>query len=102
MPDQEGDPFRSFLAELADGKRWELLRANGWEEFAERLSRLIVTLPPRRRQALMMLLFALSEGMITPQEAETWIARHDLERDDAVEAMIEWLRQLRPPSEQAE
>jgi hypothetical protein len=57
---------------LADGKRWELLRTEGWEEFSERLASLIVRLPARRRQAVVMLLFALSERMITPDEANAW------------------------------
>jgi hypothetical protein len=94
----EGDPFRSFLAELADGQRWELLRTEGWEEFSERLANLIVRLPPRRRQAVVMLLFALSERMITPDEANAWIGEHDLDHDEGVEEMIAWLRELRPPA----
>jgi hypothetical protein len=98
MAPEDDDPFRSFLAELADGKRWELLRADGWEGFAERLAALIVDLPVRRRQALVMLLFALSERMITPDEANGWIAGHDLDSDAGVEEMIAWLRVLRPSS----
>jgi hypothetical protein len=83
---------------LADGKRWELIRTDGWEEFSERLADLIVTLSPRRRQALVMLLFALSERVITPEAANAWIADHDLGTDGELEAMIAWLRQFRPPS----
>jgi hypothetical protein len=97
MTSGDDDPFRSFLAELADGTRWELLRADGWEDFAERLSGLIVILPARRRQALVMLLFALSERMVTPDEANAWISRHDLDHDEGVDEMIAWLRVLRPP-----
>ena len=92
----DDDPFRGVLAELADGSRWELIRAGGWEDFSERLSIVIAGLPPRRRQALVMLLFALSERMLTPAEAEAWIAAHDLDRDGGVEAMIAWLRGLGP------
>jgi hypothetical protein len=95
---EDDDPFRLFLAELADGKRWELIRTDGWEEFSERLADLIVTLSPRRRQALVMLLFALSERMITPDVANAWIADHDLGTDQGLEAMIAWLRRFRPPS----
>jgi hypothetical protein len=97
MSEDEQDPFRSFLAELADGKRWPLLQANDWEEFTERLADTIVLLPARRRQALMMLLFALSERMIGPEEANEWIAAHDLDADAGIEEMIGWLRVLRPP-----
>ena len=32
-------------------------RAQGWDDFIERLTNLIVNLPVRRRQALVMLLF---------------------------------------------
>lgn len=92
------DPFRSLLSELADGKGWQLIRTTGWQDFAERLSSLIVSLPPRRRQALVMLLFALSERMLTPDEAKEWIAAHDMDDDSSVEALIRWLRGLRPPT----
>src|ERR1700722_2505193 len=81
MPAKNDDPFRDFLAELADGNRWQLIRTDGWEDFAQRLSELIVILPPRRRQALVMLLFALSERMIDPDDADQWIAHHDLESE---------------------
>jgi len=92
MTDTPDDPFRAFLSELADGQRWELLRTEGWEDFAERLSSLIADLPPRRRQALVMLLYALSERMLTPDEANVWIADHDMDSDEGVEDMIAWLR----------
>lgn len=98
MTTKGDDPFREILAELADGKRWELIRTDQWEEFCERLAGLIVTLPPRRRQALVMLMFALSERMITPDDAQAWMAEHDLDTDEDLEAMIAWLRQFRPPS----
>lgn len=92
------DPFREIVAELADGKRWELIRTDQWEEFSERLAGLIVTLPPRRRQALVMLMFALSERMITPDDAQAWTSERDLDTEEDLEAMIAWLRQFRPPS----
>lgn len=98
MTTEDDDPFRDILAELADGKRWQLIRTDGWEEFSERLADLIVTLPPRRRQALVMLLFALSERMITPDAANEWMADHDAATDEGLEAMIAWLRQFRPPT----
>jgi len=60
------DPFAEFLVELSDGKRWALIRAEGWADFIERLSELIEELPVRRRQALMMLLFALAYEQLTP------------------------------------
>src|ERR1700728_4221783 len=93
---EDDDPFRAFLAELADGKRWQLIRTEGWEDFTERLADLIVVLPPRRRQALVMLLFALSERMIDPDDANAWISQHDLESDEGIEEMISWLRHLHP------
>jgi hypothetical protein len=90
------DPFSEFLEELADGQRWRLARSDGWDDFVERVSRLIVDLPLRRRQALVMLLFALTEQLVSPEEVETWIADHDVRSEDGVEAMIAWLRQFRP------
>ncbi|HEX4220051.1 MAG TPA: hypothetical protein VHZ02_16855 [Acidimicrobiales bacterium] len=98
MTSQGDDPFREVLAELADGHRWELIRTDQWEEFSGRLAGLIVTLTPRRRQALVMLMFALSERMITPDDVQTWSGDHDLDTDEGLEAMIAWLRQFRPPS----
>lgn len=97
MDRSASDPFRAFLAELADGKRWTLIRSEGWEEFAKRLSEVIATLSPRRRQALVMLMFALSERMTTPQAAEEFLAQQDTESDEGVEALVAWLRQFRPP-----
>ena len=44
-----------------------------------------------------MLLFALSERMTTPDDANAWIGSHDLDEDEGVEELIAWLRQLRPP-----
>lgn len=40
MTPEDDDPFRQILAELADGKRWQLIRTDGWEEFSERLANL--------------------------------------------------------------
>ncbi len=93
---EDDEAFRAFLGEMADGRQWELHRTTGWEEFTERLATLIVALSPRRRQALVMLLFALSERMLTPEMAAAWIAEHDLDADTGVEEMIRWLRGFRP------
>ncbi|MGI8491230.1 MAG: hypothetical protein ACR2KC_00435 [Acidimicrobiales bacterium] len=98
MAGTDGDPFHDFLTEMADGQRWKLARAHGWEDFSKRLSELIVKLAPRRRQALVMLLLALSENMLTPEDANEWISAHDVDGDEGVEEMITWLRQFRPPS----
>ena len=96
--EDETRDFRSFLSELADGAGWELIRASGWEDFSQRLAQVLVRLAPRRRQLLVMLLFALAERMITPADANSWIAAHDLDQDEGVEAMIAWLRSFRPPA----
>jgi hypothetical protein len=93
-----GDPFREFVTELADGDRWALIRSEGWDEFVERLTGLVAVLEPRRRQALMMLLFLLVDEQLTPDEARSYIGEHDTESDEGVEAMIAWLRQFRPPT----
>jgi hypothetical protein len=94
-----GDPFREFVAELADGDRWALIRSRGWDEFVDRLTRLVAELEPRRRQALMMLLFLLVDEQVTPDDAKRYIAEHDTESDEGIEKMIAWLRQFRPPTE---
>ncbi len=91
------DPFSSFLAELSDGHRWSLVRAEGWDDFIERLSDLLSALAPRRRQALMMLLFALVYQQLTPDGAKDWLDAHHVDSDEGVDAMISWLRQFRPP-----
>ena len=92
------DPFRDFVTELADGDRWALIRSRGWDDFVERLSRLVAELEPRRRQALMMLLFLLMDEQLTPDEARSYMVGHDTESDEGIEAMIAWLRQFRPPA----
>ena len=94
----ELDPFGQLITELCDGKRWALLRAEGWDDFVERLSDVVVRLPPRRRQALMMLLFALLYNQLTPDVAREWLAGNDADSEDGLEAMISWLRRFRPPS----
>jgi hypothetical protein len=98
MAGSTGDPFGAFVTELADGDRWALIRARGWDEFVERLTDLVAELEPRRRQALMMLLFLLVEEQLTPDHAKSYIAEHDTESDEGVETMIAWLRQFRPPA----
>lgn len=91
------DPFSEFLADLSDGKRWALVRAEGWDDFVQRLSDLVIELPARRRQALMMLLFALVYEQITPEDARQWCDEHEVDTDEGIERMISWLRQFRPP-----
>jgi hypothetical protein len=91
------DPFAEFVAELSDGQRWSLLRAEGWDDFIQRLSDLIAALPARRRQALIMLLFALVYEQLTPDNAKVWLEDHEVDSDDGIETMISWLRQFRPP-----
>src|ERR1700737_4569554 len=94
----DGNPFMEFLAELSDGQRWKLTRSEGWDDFVERVSQIIGDLPLRRRQMLVMLLFALTEELVSPDEVQVWMADHDVDTDEGVEAMIVWLRQFRPPS----
>jgi hypothetical protein len=93
------DPFKEFVTELADGQRWALIRSRGWDDFVERLTRLVGELEPRRRQALMMLLFLLMDEQLTPDDAKSYIAEHDTESDGGIETMIAWLRQFRPPAQ---
>ena len=89
------DVFFDFASEFADGERWKLLRAENWDDFQERLAEAIGQLPVRRRQALMMLLFALIEGFVDSDDLADWLGGHDLATDDGVEALIAWLRERR-------
>jgi hypothetical protein len=89
------EQFFEFAMEFADGERWQLLRAKGWDDFEERLAETIGDLPVRRRQALVMLLFSLVEGFVAPPDVRAWIDGHDLLSDDGIEAMIAWLRRRR-------
>ena len=94
MP-EPADVFLEFATEFADGERWRLLRAENWDDFQERLAETVGDLPVRRRQALMMLLFALIEGFVDSDDVAAWIGGHDLTTDDGIEAMIGWLRRKR-------
>lgn len=96
MGEPAENPFAAFVAELADGARWTLLRAEGWDDFVDRLTNLIVDLEPRRRQALIMLLFALVDGQLRPEDAAAYLDDHDVDSDEGLAAMIRWLRQFRP------
>lgn len=90
-----GDAFLQFASELADGERWKVLQAEDWEAFQERLAEVVGDLPIRRRQALIMLLYGMVEGIVSPPEVAEWMEGHDVSSDDGVEALIEWLRSLR-------
>ncbi len=94
VPDP-ADEFFEFATEFADGERWRLLRAKGWDDFEERLAVTIGDLPVRRRQALVMLLFSLVEGLVTPPQVRSWLDAHDVGTDDGIEAVIAWLRRCR-------
>lgn len=89
------DVFFEFASEFADGERWRLLRAQSWEDFQERLAEAVGDLPVRRRQALMMLLFALIEGFTDSDNLRDWMIDHDLTSDEGIEEMIAWLRDQR-------
>jgi hypothetical protein len=96
MEDPAGaDAFLEFASEVADGERWRLVRAEGWTDFEERLAVTVGDLPVRRRQALMMLLLALAEELVSPEEVRAWVDGHDLSGDDGIEGMIAWLRSRR-------
>jgi hypothetical protein len=89
------DIFFDFASEFADGERWRLLRSQSWDDFQERLAEVVGELPVRRRQALMMLLFALIEGFVDSDDLADWMSDHDLTRDEGIEEMIGWLRDRR-------
>jgi hypothetical protein len=89
------DIFFEFASEFADGERWKLLRSQNWEDFQERLAQVVGELPVRRRQALMMLLFALIEGFVDSDALAAWMNDNDLTRDEGIDEMIAWLRDRR-------
>jgi hypothetical protein len=93
----ELDPFVEVMTELSDGLRWKLSRADGWDEFVDRLSRLLPELSLRRRQAVIMLLFALTEKILTPDQLAAWLADHDATSDAGLEEFLGWLRGFRLP-----
>lgn len=92
---ERADLFFDFATEIADGERWKVLRAEGWEDMNVRLADVIGDLPVRRRQALMMLLFSMVEELVTPDEVRDWLADHDLAPDEGIEELITWLRGVR-------
>jgi hypothetical protein len=93
------DPFVEVMTELSDGLRWTLARADGWDDFVDRLSRLLPELSLRRRQALIMLLFALTEKLLDPDRLLGWLAGRDVTTDAGLEEFIGWLRTFRPDGE---
>lgn len=86
------DHFLDFATEFADGERWKVLRAEGWTDFEERLAVVVGELPVRRRQALMMLLFALMEEYVESAEVRSWFDDHDISDEPGIEELIAWLR----------
>lgn len=91
-------PFIELAMEVSDGERWKLLRASDWSTFEERFARVVGELPVRRRQALMMLLFGLVEGIVTPEDLRSWLDGNDASTDAGIEDMIGWLRRRRQES----
>jgi hypothetical protein len=94
---QQDDAFDDLLAQLADGARWKVLSGKGRAEFTERLTSEIVELEPRRRQAVLMCLFALLAMNLQPDELAQYLDGRDMSRDDEVEALITWLRENYDP-----
>ena len=94
----EPNSFDDLLHSLADGARWKVLSGHGREEFARRLTTQIVDLEPRRRQAILMCLFALLAGDLQPQELATFLRARAMRSDGDVEALIDWLRENYDPS----
>jgi hypothetical protein len=89
-------PFASLLAQLADGEQWKVVRGEGWEEFAQTLGDAIGSLDVRRRQAIVMVLVAISTGSLTSRDVEAFLSGRDMDDDAEVEELITWLRTHRP------
>lgn len=99
MGEDPFDAFMEFATEFADGDRWKLLRAKGWEDFERRLAETVADLSVRRRQALIMLLFALVEELVSSGDVRGWLDGHDLASDTGIEQLIAWLREIRRAEE---
>ncbi|MHB1988120.1 MAG: hypothetical protein ACYCSF_09055 [Acidimicrobiales bacterium] len=93
------DPFAGLLSELSDGQQWKLIRADGWTDFIERLSQVIVELDIPRRQAIVMLLFAFAEGLLTPEQVGGYLGEHEVDSESGLAEFITWVRQFRPRDE---
>jgi len=91
------DPFVDLLGQLADGARWKVLSGKGRQEFAERLTQEIVDLELRRRQAVLMCLFALLAMDMQPGDLTAFLSGRDMSQDAEVEALIVWLRENYTP-----
>jgi hypothetical protein len=91
------EAFWDLLEQLSDGARWKVLSGIGRREFAQRLTAEIVQLEPRRRQAIVMILFVLLAGEMQPDDLATYIAGRDMTTDREVEALIAWLRENYDP-----
>lgn len=91
------DAFRDLLAQLSDGARWKILSGDGRAEFTERLTREIVELEPRRRQAVLMCLFALLAMDMEPADLASYVHGRDMSQDSEVEELIAWLRENYDP-----
>jgi hypothetical protein len=95
----QDDAFVDLLGQLADGARWKILSGSGRREFAERLTQEIVEVEPRRRQAILMCLFALLAMDMEPDDLGQFVAQRDMSDAHEVEALIVWLRENYDPAE---
>jgi len=95
MTDPVFDPFSKFASHFFDETGWRQLEAGDPEDFVERLSEAVEELPARRRQALMMLLFTLAEGLVEPSDVARWLGERDLTDDGQIEEILVWLRERR-------
>jgi hypothetical protein len=60
---------------------------------------LLPELSLRRRQAVIMLLFALTEKMLNPDELCAWLTDHDATSEAGLEDFLSWLRSFRRPGD---
>ena len=96
MDDEREELFGELLADLCDGQRWKLIRVEEWDDFIARLAEVIERLPIRRRQAMLMMLIAMSDGNLEPEELASFLNGRNMDDDAEVDALIHWLHQFRP------
>jgi hypothetical protein len=98
MTDPVFDPFSKFANHFFDETGRRQLEAGDPDDFVERLSEKIEQLPARRRQALMMLLLTLAEGLVEPTDVARWLSERDVTDDRQVDETVVWLRERRRSS----
>lgn len=96
MPEDGDDPTADLIVDVVAGVEGTDTSQHDADAAVAALARTVGALAPRRRQALLMLLYALTDGGLDTDGARTWLAAHDTDDDAGLTQMIGWLRHYRP------